>query len=133
MSASRRRRRDLGGVEPEESGEYVRVPAVINADGDKVVTVFDDRGREQTRLMGELVLEAFVGPRPPGHVLRFKDGDRRNCHLSNLEWARAAASRPAAARARAIATRERADSIRRSLEGRTHGDSAELVSEDRRR
>lgn len=88
---------------------------------------------EPTRLMGELVLEAFVGPRPPGHVLRYKDGDRLNCHLTNLEWAPAPASRPPSSRAKAIATRERADAIRRSLEGRPHGDSALLVSEDRER
>ena len=133
MSASRRRRRNFDGVEPEESGEYVRVPAVVDADGNKVVTLTDDRGWEQTRLMGELVLEAFVGPRPPGHVPRFKDGDRLNCHLTNLEWALALAYRPPSSRAKAIATRERADAIRRSLEGRPHGDSALLVSEDRER
>ena len=43
------------------------------------------------------------------------------------------AVRDEAARARAIATRERADATRRSLEGRRHGDSAELVAEDRQR
>ncbi len=133
MSASSRSRRNLGGAEPEESGEYVRVPAVIDADGDKVVTITDDQGRQQTRLVAELVLESFVGPRPSGHVPRFKDGDRLNCELKNLEWAPAPAVRDEAARARAIATRERADAIRRSLEGRRHGDSAELVAEDRQR
>jgi hypothetical protein len=133
MSASRRRRRNHGGAEPEESGEYVRVPAVVDANGDKVVTLTDDLGRTQTRLVAELVLESFVGPRPPGHVLRFKDGNRLNCELSNLEWAPLPAARDEAARARAVATRERADAVRRSLEGRRHSDSAELVAEDRRR
>jgi hypothetical protein len=38
-----------------------------------------------------------------------------------------------AARARAIATRQLADATRRSLEGRLHSDSAELVAEDRLR
>jgi HNH endonuclease len=133
MSASRRRRRNLGGVEPEESSEWVRVPAVVNTDGDKVITVTDAQGREQNRLVAELILEAFAGPRPPDHVLRFKDGNRLNCELANLEWAPAPASRPDSLRAKAIATRERADTIRRSLEGRLHSDSALLVSEDRRR
>src|SRR4051794_10693842 len=133
MSASRRRRRNLGGVEPEKSGEYVRVPAVVDANGDKVVTITDAQGRPQTRLVAELVLEAFVGPPPPGHVLRFKDGNRSNCELKNLEWVPAPAVRDAAARARAVATRERADAVRRSLEGRTHSDSAELLAEDRGR
>ena len=133
MSASRQRGRSFGGAEPEESGEYVRVPAVVDANGDKVVTITDDQGRQQTRLVAELVLESFVGPRPSGHILQFKDGNRQNCELKNLEWVPAPAVRDEAARARAIATRERADATRRSLEGRRHSDSAELVAEDRQR
>jgi hypothetical protein len=43
------------------------------------------------------------------------------------------AIRDEAARAKAIATRERADAVRRSLENRRHSDSAELVSEDQQR
>jgi hypothetical protein len=130
MSASSR---NVGGAEPEESGEYVRVPAVVDASGDKVVTITDDQGRRHTRLVAELVLESFAGPRPPGHVVRFKDGNRLNCDLKNLEWVPAPSGRDEAARARAIATRKRADAIRRSLEGRHHSDSAELVAEDRQR
>lgn len=135
MSASPRSRRIFGGAEPEESGEYVRVPAIINANGDKVVTLTDDQGRPLTRLVAELVLESFVGPRPSEHVLRFKDGNRLNCELKNLEWVPVPATtvRDEAARARAIATRGRADAIRQSLEGRHHGDSAELAAEDRQR
>ena len=87
MSAIRQRQDSLGGARPEESGEYVRVPAVIDAHGDKIVTLIDDHGRPQTRLIAELVLEAFRGPCPPGHTLRFKDGNRLNCELANLEWA----------------------------------------------
>ena len=133
MSAGSQRRRNFGGVEPEESGEYVRVPAVVDANGDKVITITDEQGRQQTRLVAELVLESFVGPRPSGHILQFKDGNRLNCDLRNLEWAAPLAVRDEAARARAIATRERADATRGSLEGRRHGDSAELVAEDRQR
>lgn len=33
-----------------------------------------------------LVLEEFVGPRPPGQECRHLDGDARNCHLDNLCW-----------------------------------------------
>jgi hypothetical protein len=133
MSAINRRQDTLGGAEPEESGEYVRIPAVIDAHGDKIVTLIDAYGRPQTRLIAELVLEAFRGPCPPGHALRFKDGNRLNCELTNLEWAAVPTARDDAARAKAIATRERADVIRQSLEGRQHSDSAELVSEDRQR
>jgi len=133
MSAGRLRSRNVGGVEPEESGDFVRVPAVVDASGEKVVILIDDKGREQTRLVAELVLESFVGPRPIGGVVRFKDGDRLNCALDNLEWAPSGAPRDPSAQARAVATRARADAIRRSLEGRAHSDSGELVAEDRRR
>ena len=95
-----------------------RVPAVIDAHGDKVVTLIDEHGRPQTRLIAELVLEAFRGPCPPEHMLRFKDGNRLNCELANLEWAPVTPARDHAATAKAIAARERADSIRQSLEGR---------------
>ncbi len=133
MSAQRQNRSDPPGSEPAQDEEWVRVPAVVDADGDKVVTLYDERGRSQTRLLAELILEAFVGPRPSGHVARFKDGNRLNCQLTNLEWVAAPANRDEAARARAIATRERADAMRRTLEGRPHSDSTLLVAEDRLR
>jgi hypothetical protein len=119
--------------EPDCGEEWVRVPTVVDANGDKVVTLYDEKGRPHTRPLAELVLESFLGPRPPGHVVRFKDGNRLNCALDNLEWAPAEAGPDEAARARAVATRERADAIRRGLEGRAHSDSAELVAEDRLR
>jgi hypothetical protein len=119
---------------PEQEREkWVRVPAIVDANGDKVITLYDEQGRPRTRPVAELILEACVGPRPPGHVVRFKDGNRLNCELSNLEWAPAEARADEAARARAIATRQRADEIRQALEGRQHCDSAELVAEDRLR
>jgi hypothetical protein len=133
MSAQRQPQNDPPGSESEQVGDWVRVPAVIDANGDKVVTLYDEQGRPRTRLVAELILEASVGPRPPGHVVHFKDGNRLNSELSNLEWVAAPASRGEAARARAIATRQRADAIRRTLEGRPHSDSALLVAEDRLR
>jgi|GEM_PF-1862252 len=133
MSAQRQNRSDPPGREPAQDEEWVRVPAVVDANGDKVVTLYDERGRPQTRLLAELILEAFVGPRPSGHVARFKDGNRLNCQLTNLEWVAAPATRDEVARARAIATRERADAMRRTREGRPHSDSALLVAEDRLR
>jgi hypothetical protein len=133
MSAQRQTRSDPPGREPAQDNDWVRVPAIVDANGDKVVTLHDERGRPQTRLLAELTLEAFVGPRPPSSTVRFKDGNRLNCELTNLEWVAAPATRDEAARARAIATRERADAMRRSLEGRPHSDSALLVAEDRLR
>ncbi len=43
-------------------------------------------GRKVTRLLQHLVLEAFVGPRPPGLVCRHLDGDPGNNRLTNLRW-----------------------------------------------
>jgi len=61
MSAQRQNRFDPPGREPAQDEEWVRVPAVVDANGDKVVTLYDERGRPQTRLLAELILEAFVG------------------------------------------------------------------------
>jgi DNA-binding XRE family transcriptional regulator len=44
-------------------------------------------GRQVTRPVHALMLEAFVGPRPSAeHVACFIDGDEKNVTLSNLEW-----------------------------------------------
>jgi hypothetical protein len=118
---------------PDRCENWLRVTAVVDSNGDKVITLYDEQGRQHTRLVAEIVLETFVGPRPAGHVIHFKDGNRLNCELSNLEWVAAAAARDELARAKAIATRQRADAIRHTLEGRQHSDSAKLVAEDRLR
>jgi HNH endonuclease len=133
MSAPRQPTNGSPGPIPAPDDDWVRFPAVVDARGDKVVSLHDQQGRPQTRLVAELVLEAFVGPRPANHIVRFKDGNRLNCDLANLEWAPAPATRDEEARARAIATCQRADAMRRSLEGREHSDSALLVAEDRLR
>lgn len=39
-----------------------------------------------SRLVHQLVLEAFVGPRPAGQVVRHLDGNRANNSLSNLTY-----------------------------------------------
>jgi hypothetical protein len=43
-------------------------------------------GYKRTRKIHQLVLEAFVGPRPPGLVACHFDGNPSNNHLSNLRW-----------------------------------------------
>jgi len=133
MSAQGHATDDTHGDETIQGDDWVRIPAVVDANGDKVVLLRDERGQTQTRLVAELILEAFVGPPPKGHVVGFKDGNRLNCQIANLEWVAAPVTRNKAARARAIATRAQADAMRKALEGRPHSDSALLVAEDRLR
>lgn len=45
------------------------------------------KGKQVTRAVHRLVLEAFVGPRPPGkEACHFPDRNKSNNHLSNLRW-----------------------------------------------
>lgn len=48
------------------------------------------RGARKDFNVHTLILETFVCPRPKWRQARHKDGDRRNCRLSNLEWTTAA-------------------------------------------
>lgn len=41
---------------------------------------------DKKKLLHALVLEAFVGPRPPNHVTRHLDGNPLNPRLDNLAW-----------------------------------------------
>jgi hypothetical protein len=43
-------------------------------------------GQRNTRMIHQLVLLAFVGPRPPGQEARHLDGDPANNRLDNLCW-----------------------------------------------
>jgi hypothetical protein len=47
---------------------------------------------------GNLVMEAFVGPCPPGHQLLRANSDRRDCRLSNVRWAPISEARAPVAR-----------------------------------
>lgn len=44
------------------------------------------RGKSTQRKVHQLVLEAFVAPRPPGESTRHLDGNPRNNHVDNLAW-----------------------------------------------
>jgi hypothetical protein len=50
-------------------------------------------GRSHKKFASVLVLEGFVGPRPPGMEACHGDGDCRNNRLSNLRWDTALANR----------------------------------------
>lgn len=52
-----------------------------------LVAVRDANGKRYTRSVHRLVLEAFVGPKPPGmEGCHFPDPDPANNRLSNLRW-----------------------------------------------
>jgi HNH endonuclease/NUMOD4 motif len=44
------------------------------------------KGNVRTRLVHQMVLEAFVGPAKPGQVCRHLDGNPGNSRLDNLAW-----------------------------------------------
>lgn len=54
--------------------------------GYKRVILYAPGVRAKTGQIHSLVLESFVGPRPPGGVCRHLDGDPANNHLENLTW-----------------------------------------------
>lgn len=62
-----------------------RLRPTSDSDGYKQVTLLQD-GREYTKKIHRLVLEAFVGPRPPEMQCRHLDGSRDNNDISNLRW-----------------------------------------------
>jgi hypothetical protein len=69
------------------SGEWERVPAFAGEDGHVYVNLFDDWGRHDVRMMAELALETFVGPRPsPQHRAHHINGNKLDNRSSNLEW-----------------------------------------------
>lgn len=45
-------------------------------------------GKRLTRAVHILVLRTFVGERPNDCAPYFKNGDKRDCRLENLEWVR---------------------------------------------
>lgn len=50
------------------------------------VVSLSSAGKSANRLVHQLVLEAFVGPRPEGWVVNHIDANRRNNYLSNIEY-----------------------------------------------
>lgn len=91
--------------------------------------------RDGTRhLVHRLVLEAFVGPCPPGHEASHEDGNPENNNLSNLRW------RPASencrlrtthgtnfTRGNARLTKDQVTKIRQRLDA---GESARTIARD---
>lgn len=62
-----------------------RLKAQQDRNGYMLVTLSDGK-RRRTRLLHRVVLEAWVGPCPPGCETRHLSGVRQDCRLSNLAW-----------------------------------------------
>lgn len=62
------------------------LPQKKNKRGEIVVELIDKQGSPKTAIVAEMVLETFAGPKPDGAKVHYKDGDKTNCALTNLEW-----------------------------------------------
>lgn len=68
-------------------GDWKRKSAVPDKDGYLRVALFDAMtGKRRSRPIHQLVLEAFIGPKPFGQICRHLDGDPANNRLGNLAW-----------------------------------------------
>jgi len=54
--------------------------------GYREVTIYDKDHNRRTKLIHQLVMEAFVGPCPVDREINHKDGNKRNNNLDNLEY-----------------------------------------------
>lgn len=77
-----------GRVKSFHNGERELKPA-YNTDGYASVELNDMKNlRKRKRVkVATLVAEAFIGPRPPGHVVCHNDGSRDNDCVENLRYA----------------------------------------------
>jgi hypothetical protein len=77
---------DDGSVWSFKSGEWVEMTQRPRKKGYLAVTLRSG-GKSHDRLVHALVLEAFIGPRPPGFVARhFPDRNPGNNRKENLSW-----------------------------------------------
>lgn len=77
---------DEGEVFTERRGR-ARRPLVGHVfEGYRSVTLARDEGRNATRAVHRIVLEAFVGPRPPDLEARHHNGNSLDNRLGNLSW-----------------------------------------------
>lgn len=50
------------------------------------ITITKNRKERYSFDIHVLVAETFIGPKPPGHEVNHKDGNKRNNKHTNLEW-----------------------------------------------
>ena len=76
---------NIGNVESKKQSCRKRLKPFKIPKGYLIVRLRKD-GKQYTKLIHRLVLEAFVGPCPDGHETNHKDGNKQNNQLENLEW-----------------------------------------------
>lgn len=73
------------GVQRKHKGKILRQKEHTRGYGHKQVTL-ECQNRKETSCVHSLVLEAFVGPPPPGFEACHKDSDPSNNCVENLYW-----------------------------------------------
>lgn len=66
---------------------FVMKPTWRESDTRWMINITWNDGKDSTVPVSNLILTAFVGPRPKKHNARHKNLDRRDLRLENLEWA----------------------------------------------
>lgn len=93
--ANRRDIPDLPKYQVTDDGQVIsfqKYPAgkvmspYVFSNGLRAVHVTTPTGGDAFRMVGDLVLSAFVRPRQPGEFVRRHDGDNSNDRLDNLYW-----------------------------------------------
>jgi hypothetical protein len=69
-----------------ETPEWRRLAPIVTGKSRYLVVNQFSAGRRCQRFISRLVLEAFVGPCPPGMECCHNDGDPTNNRLGNLRW-----------------------------------------------
>jgi len=76
-----------GHVWSSRKGPLRRLANGCDAHGYRTVHIRADDGRYVTRTVHSLVADAFLPPKPgDDHVVRHKNGQKRQCGRDNLEW-----------------------------------------------
>lgn len=83
----------IGGRKARIGEVWRQLKSMVNSDGRHRVCLTKGKGLRRRFQVHRLVLEAFVGPCPPGMECCHWDGNPSNNHLSNLRWDTQAANK----------------------------------------
>lgn len=76
----------MGRVLSRWGGSERLIGGSLVANGYRYMQLRDDAGERKIIQLHSLVLLAFVGPRPSGHVIRHLDGEKTDNSLANLAY-----------------------------------------------